>query len=265
MLRRLRVWSCTRTPSLVSNIRRTSQSISSRQQLFSSRPNIPRPRPRNSRHNNGSGHNGHNGSYQLQSSIYASVYTTIGFIVANETLDMADRQEIGLRFVESIVLDPDETRRYQTFFAQGRELLGGFSGTEATDHVFHTSETGWNPAELDVRLHSTPDPEVEGGRLFFCLASIKDLEASQLYIDELDIPSQLRDAAYAIFPVIGTFIEGLPNSPRVRGALCILQDKQWISLYWDGKRWINFVFLEWQTAESMGLPSITDFIPRDED
>ncbi|KAI0160200.1 hypothetical protein GGR57DRAFT_409773 [Xylariaceae sp. FL1272] len=265
MLRRLRVWSRTRTPSLtlISHIHRTPPFISPKQKFFSSRPNIPHPHPQNSRHNNNG--SSHDSSYQLQSSIYASVYTTIAFIVANETLDIAERQDIGLKFVESIVLDPDETRRYHTFFSQGRELLAGFSGTEATDHDFRISETGWNPDELDVRLHSTPDPEVDGGRLFFCLAAIKDLEASRLSIEQLDIPFRLRDAAYAIFPVIDTFMDGLPNSPRVRGALCILQDKQWMSLYWDGRRWINFVFLEWQTAESMGLPSISQFVPRHED
>ncbi|KAI3325446.1 hypothetical protein HD806DRAFT_490319 [Xylariaceae sp. AK1471] len=256
MLRLLRVGSRNPAHDLTSRLcrwPRSQQSITG-QLHFSSRPGIPRHGPRTNNHDQ----NG-KGPRQLHAHIFCSIYTSIGFLVLNEALDWDTRRALAVDTVQSITLEMDTEQRWRKFYETGESLLAAYSGAEVEHHegaIRLRADDGWGD-EIETRILTAPDPDVEGGILVLSLTTLRDPE------EETYLPingNRLTDATEAVLPEIEAFASRLPNSPRVRGAILLLeQNRDWKCVYWDGKRWINIVYLEWQTAESMNLPSENDF------
>ncbi|KAI8626247.1 hypothetical protein F5Y19DRAFT_447692 [Xylariaceae sp. FL1651] len=252
MLRRL--WAGSRAPAhnLTSSLCRSPQQFLFRQVHFSPRSRILRHGPQNNHHHH---HQWGKSSRQLHARIYGSVYTSIGFLVLNEALDWEVRRNLGIETVQNITLEADSARKWRKFYETGESLLAAYSGAEVEHHegaIRFREEAGWGD-ELETRVLTAPDPEVEGGTLVLCLSVLRDPE-EEIYFSEHG--NRLTDATMTVLPEVEAFARALPASPKVRGAMILLQqDGDWKSLYYDGTRWINIVYLEWQTAESMGLPS----------
>jgi hypothetical protein len=177
---------------------------------------------------------------------------SIGFLVLNEGLDWDTRRSMGVDTVQWITLESDTQRKWDKFYETGESLLAAYS--EAEEVEYHTVCVRFDKT-LEARILTAPDPEVEGGTLILCLGTLRDPaedEDQETYFSEHG--NRLTDATEAMLPEIEALARSLPASPKVRGAMLLLsQDGDWKSLYWDGRRWINIIFLEWQTAESMGL------------
>ncbi|KAF2966249.1 hypothetical protein GQX73_g7343 [Xylaria multiplex] len=177
---------------------------------------------------------------------------TLGFLVLNEALDWETRRKMGVDRVQYITMEREVKEKWRKFYETGQSLLAAYSGSD----IEELEDAIRIPSDLDcleVKIFRTPDPDVEGGTLLLCLAAIGDPEGDT-YIPAYG--NRLTDTADALLPGIEALASTLPASPRVRSVMVLLeQDGDWKSLYWDGKRWINVVYLEWQTAESLGLPS----------
>ncbi|KAI1323363.1 hypothetical protein F5Y16DRAFT_348270 [Xylariaceae sp. FL0255] len=266
MLRRL--WTGSRAPahSFTSGLSKGPQSALPRRPLHTfTRPRIPpHGERRNYHHHHQHQQNGHKGPQVLQKTgIYCSVYTSIGYLVLNEDLDWHERLDLAIDKVQDVTLEPDFEKKWTKFIDLGHSLLDKFSGAEIEEHqgeIRLRDDSGWGGSndQLRTRLYTAPDPDVEGGVLVLCLGILKDLDDTETYLSGGG-GNRLTDCTEAIIPEMEYFARRLPESPRVRGAMIVLQeDGDWKSLYWDGKRWINIVYLEWQTAESMGLVRVKD-------
>ncbi|GAP88575.2 hypothetical protein SAMD00023353_7000500 [Rosellinia necatrix] len=170
----------------------------------------------------------------------------------NEALDWDQRMSTAIETVERITHEKNVRRMWSIFYETGQALLATYSGAEVVYHhdaVRVPSKGGW-AGELEIKMFTSPDPEVEGGVLVLCLATLGDQMDTYVTVDT----NQLTDATEAIIPGVEEFASTLQGSPKVRGAILILQDNgNWKNVYWDGRRWINIIYLEWQTAESMGF------------
>ncbi|KAH9904512.1 hypothetical protein F4778DRAFT_780486 [Xylariomycetidae sp. FL2044] len=193
----------------------------------------------------------------LGARIYGTVWISIGMLVMDESLDWRTRIGIGIQVVQNITLEQDHPTRLKQFWDTGHWLLHQYGGTDVEHHgaLRLPADSGFSsPDELETRLLTVPDPDIPGGTVILCLAAFlgPDEEDTEIYVSEHG--NRLTDAAEAMLPAFEKFAaETYPSSPT-RGAILVLQqNSDWKSVYWDGHRWINLVYLEWQTAESMGL------------
>ncbi|KAI0870181.1 hypothetical protein GGS24DRAFT_493191 [Hypoxylon argillaceum] len=249
MLRQL--WAAYRNParSLSASFLRSPrpQPTSPWQRYLFSRSGISRQGPRISHHGQNT-----KGPRPLQARVYATIFVSIGFLVLDEELDWQMRCMIARDVVQHITLAPDTDCRQARFWKMGKMLLAEYSGSEVEHHedVCHIPADAVWASDLGTRVLTAPDPEVEGGTLVLCLASLRGLD-NEFYLPATN--NRLYDVASTLIPQIEAFARGLDASPRVRGAMLLEEKGAWISLYWDGTRWINVIYLEWQTAESIGL------------
>ncbi|KAI0537461.1 hypothetical protein GGR58DRAFT_471662 [Xylaria digitata] len=257
MLRQLGLGCRNPAQSLTSRLFRSSQQSSlPRQRHFFSQSRIPRRASRANHHRqHGNSRQRGNSRRQLHARIYGSIYTSIGFLVLNDALDWDARRALAVETVQYITMEREVKEKWRKFYETGQSLLAAYSGND----VEYLKDAIRVPSDLDyleVKIFRASDPDVEGGTMLLCLAALEDPEGDT-YIPANG--NRLTDATDALVPEIEALASTLPASPRVRGVMVLLQqDGDWKSLYWDGKRWINVVYLEWQTAESMGLPSNDD-------
>jgi hypothetical protein len=177
--------------------------------------------------------------------------------VLNEALDWETRCALAVDMVQSITLEDDVEERSRKFYATGESLLVAYSGAEIEHHegaIRLRADDGWGD-NLETRILTAPDPDFEGGTLVLGLATLRDPGKETYFAVH---GNRITDATESVLSEMEVFASTLPASPRVRGALLLLdQNGDWKCVYWDGKRWINIVYLEWQTAGSMGLPPAT--------
>lgn len=208
----------------------------------------------------------------LRSGIYGTVYLSIALLVTDESLDWGTRQSAATQVVQDVTGAPDHETQLRNFWALGPALLqahagggsvGGGGGDDdgangtATEVVVRHHEGGLQPAadsgfegELDVRLMTAPDPETPGGTLVLCQAAFMREEEPEFYVATHH--DRMLDAAMALIPSFEDFARTC--AAPTRGAMLVLYpDGNWYCLYFDGRRWLNMIFLEWQTAETMGF------------
>ncbi|KAJ8108841.1 hypothetical protein ONZ43_g6304 [Nemania bipapillata] len=213
---------------------------------FLSRPRMPRHGLRNSSlyHRNEK-----QGPRQLQAGgISAIIYMSIACLVLDESRDWASRRSVGIQVVDLVLQEKDETQKRVNFFALGWDLLRRYSCGDIEHHpdaIRITDEEGWVNG-FEITVLTAPDPDVKNGTFVLCLG----MEKSPQPGEDNHIPAcheSLTDATFTLIPQVEVFAHGLEGSPSVRGAMLLLRrDNSWKSVYWDGKRWINIVFLEWR-------------------
>ncbi|XXH01834.1 hypothetical protein Hte_008196 [Hypoxylon texense] len=201
------------------------------------------------------------------SGIYGTIFMSIVLLVTDPTMDWQARQEAALATVYGIMYEPDEAVKIGRFWRTGLELLGAYAGIAAAEirvydprrQLGSTSSSssalgalpGWPDDELAWVVCTAPDPEWPGGTLVLCQAVLFDPpDPDAVYVAEHG--NRATDASEALLVKVEEFARGLGGP--VRGGILLMQPNgDWKSVYFDGKRWINVVYLEWQTAASMGL------------
>jgi hypothetical protein len=181
------------------------------------------------------------------------VFLSIALLVTDESLDWSTRQSAATQVVQEITGAPDHATQLHNFWAVGPALLQAHAGADAVRHhaastVRPTDDSGLAD-ELEVRLMTAPDPEIPGTTLMLCQAAFVREEEPDFYVATHH--DRMLDAAMALIPALEDFAKGYAPA---RGAMLVLYpDGNWYCLYFDGCRWLNMIFLEWQTAETMGL------------
>lgn len=218
MLRQLLAW-CRNPPhSLTSSLMRSSQSQRSLswQRHFFSRSGIPRHGPRTNQYR----HNG-NRKRQLHASLHTTIYVSITALILNEELDWAERRSLAIETIQNITGEEDLREKWRKFYETGVSLLAAYSGADLEYHEGAIRV----PAGLgcfETRLFTTPDPEVEGGTLVLCLAAVRGAGGDTYFAEN---GNRLTDITVAIVPDVEVFASSLEASPRVRGAMVLLDRK----------------------------------------
>jgi hypothetical protein len=181
-----------------------------------------------------------------------AVYMSIAILLTDPALqdDWRDRRNAGLEIVQSVTLEQDVHTRLKRFWELGPSLLSSYCRSPVTHHgaLPLGPESDWRD-EIETRLFSAPDPDDPEKNFVVCQVSFKDQTELDSYVAVYG--NILTDVAEDILP---TFEKTAKAHGMNRGAVLILQpSSDWKSIYFDGKRYISVVFLEWQTAESMGL------------
>lgn len=187
----------------------------------------------------------------LHSSIYGTVYLSIALLVTDEKLDWSTRQNVGIEAVQEITHAESHEEQLERFWALGPALLKAHSGRDAVLHepIRPTEDSGLAD-DLSVRVMTVPDPESPGKNLALCQAAFVEGEEPEFYVATHS--DRMSDAAHSLFPEFEKFAK---DHHATKGALLIIHpDGNWYCLYYDGARWLNMIFLEWQTAASMGMP-----------
>ncbi|KAI1848614.1 hypothetical protein JX266_005473 [Neoarthrinium moseri] len=195
-----------------------------------------RPRPKN--------------SSVLYANIYGSIYLSIALLVTDDSLDWLTRRHAGVEAVQEITLAKDFATKTKNFWALGPALLHAYSGKDVEHHegLQPTEESGMVD-ELEVRLMTVPDPDDSDTTLFLCQATFKSEAEPEFYVATRS--NRMEDAAYSLMPSVDKVNQ---QHLAARGLLLLLYpDGSFHCLYYDGRRWLNLLFLEWQTAESMGF------------
>lgn len=179
---------------------------------------------------------------------------SIAMLVTDENMSYPERQELALKTVYNIIFEQDEEAKLKRYWETGRWLLATYSGTEVQDHGYLQAapDSGWGDDDLEARLMTTPDPDFPGTTFIFCQAVLYDFEPSEVYIAQHG--NRATDAAEAMLSAFESFARH--QEGPVRGVILLMQPNgDWKSLYFDGKRWINVVYLEWQTPATLGYES----------
>lgn len=179
---------------------------------------------------------------------------SIAMLVTDTTLDYKERQELALKTVYDIITELDEKKKLKRYWETGLQLLGLYSGAEIQHHghLQPDPQAGWRDDELETWLLSTPDPDYPGWTFVFCQALLHDLDPSDVYIAQHG--NRATDATEALLPAFEDFARD--RDGPVRGVILLMQPNgDWKSVYFDGKRWINVVYLEWQTPATLGYES----------
>ncbi|KAI0516972.1 hypothetical protein F5B22DRAFT_139605 [Xylaria bambusicola] len=251
MLRQLRAWYRNPSRSLTSIMSSLMRSPKPQQRLswqrhFFSQPRIPRHNPRTNQHR-------YHGSKPKQLharvfSTYCTIYVSIMALVIDDRLDWRQRRGIGIHVIQDVIgeEDPEEMRR--KFYELGLTVFHSFVKSDISEYL----DIGFgNNSAASAKLYSAPDPEVEGGTFLLYLVA---LDSSSEHTHIVESGNRVTDIAEDLIPNVEKVASVLAESGRVRGAMVLLEeDGSWKSIYWDGKRWINVVFLEWQTPESMAF------------
>ncbi|KAK8135641.1 hypothetical protein PG984_003581 [Apiospora sp. TS-2023a] len=195
----------------------------------------------------------------LRAHIYGTLFLSIALLVPDESLTWDARCELGIKTVQDIVRPATYAEKKHEFMMTGAALLALYSGGQADDVQVHeqplvaTAESQME-GQLQNLVLTAPDPEVKGGTLVLCQSVFLDDHEPEFYVSTYG--SMNNDAAEALIPPFEDFARKLQaaGGGPVRGAMLLLQASgDWKCIYWDGKRWFNLIFLEWQTAESMGF------------
>ncbi|KAI1760174.1 hypothetical protein GGR53DRAFT_470587 [Hypoxylon sp. FL1150] len=187
-----------------------------------------------------------------QSGIYGTVFMSIVMLVTDESMDYRTRQDLAFAIVHNIMGEADYTNKIARYWATGQLILASYSGSDIKVHgrLRPDPASGWTDDELEAVVMTAPDPDWPDGTLVFCQAVLFDPDPDAVYIAEHG--NRATDAAEALLTKVEEFAKD--HGGPVRGALLLMQPNgDWKSLYWDSKRWINVVYLEWQTAASMGF------------
>lgn len=195
----------------------------------------------------------------LRAHIYGTLFLSIALLVPDESLTWDARCELGIKTVQDIVRQDTYAQKKHEFIMTGAALLALYSGGGADDVQVHEAPLAVTAAsqmegQLQNLVLTAPDPEVEGGTLVLCQSVFVDDHEPDFYVSTHG--SMNNDAAEALIPPFEEFARKLQaaGGGPVRGAMLVLQASgDWKCIYWDGKRWFNLIFLEWQTAESMGF------------
>jgi hypothetical protein len=186
----------------------------------------------------------------LRSGIYGTIYLSIALLVTDEQLDWTTRQSAGMEAVHEVTHAETHEEQLKRFWALGPALLKAHSGKDVQHHepIQPTEDSGLAD-DLEVRLMTVPDPETPGATLVLCQAAFVDEEEPEFYV--ATHYDRMSDAAHSLFPDFEKFAKSYNSA---KGALLIIHpDGNWYCLYYDGHRWLNMIFLEWQTAASIGL------------
>lgn len=193
----------------------------------------------------------------LLAHVYGTLYLSIALLVTDESLSWDARCALGIETVQAVLRLATYEERKAEFMLTGVALLAAFSGLvpeqlQAHDSFAVSPESGMT-GELQSWVTTAPDPEVKGGTLLLCQGVFASDDEPELYVSTHG--SMNNDAAEALMPPFEAFARSLEaQGGPVRGALMVLQPSgDWKCIYWDGKRWFNLIFLEWQTAESLGF------------
>lgn len=177
---------------------------------------------------------------------------SIVMLVTDESIDYQTRQDLAFATVYNIMHEPDHKTKIARYWATGQFMLASYSGSEIQVHgkLRPDPASGWTDDELEAVVLTAPDPDWPDGTLVFCQAVLHDPDPDAVYIAEHG--NRATDAAEALLAQVEEFARD--HGGPVRGGLLLMQPNgDWKSLYWDSKRWINVVYLEWQTAASMGF------------
>lgn len=177
---------------------------------------------------------------------------SIGMLVTDTSLDFSERKRLAMKAVYGIIMEEDLQVMLLRYWSTGDWLLRLYSGAAVTHHgrLRPAAESGWSDDELDARLMSTPDPDFPGSTFLLCQAVLYDREQdeSEVYVSEFG--SRSADATEALLASFEAFAKECKEP--VRGVLLLMEsDGGWRSIYFDGKRWINVLYLEWQTAANL--------------
>ncbi|KAI0429906.1 hypothetical protein F5Y09DRAFT_309101 [Xylaria sp. FL1042] len=213
------------------------------QRHFFSRSGIPRHGPRTNQYRQYGSR-----PRQLSAGVQCTIWTSLASLALSEDIDWEEFRFQTLAIIHSITREEDEGERWRKLCAVSGSALASFSETELEHFGRHTAPIQV-PYDVVTGIMTAPDPEVEGGTLVVCIGMVVRTKEG-LYLTEHG--DRLTDLSQDIMPKIEAFARNLEGSPKVRGCLVLLdQDGGWKSLYWDGRRWINIIFVECQTAESM--------------
>ncbi|KAK6849310.1 hypothetical protein PG995_013143 [Apiospora arundinis] len=212
-------------------------------------------------------HQGHNRSHHagttsarptvLKAHVYGTLFLSIALLVTDESIDWDRRIELGIDMVQNVTSPPTYAGKKLEFEIVGAGLLSLFSGAGPDTLQLHEGLTATAESQMADQLENwvmtAPDPDVEGGTLILCQSVFVGEDEPDFYVSTHG--SMNNDAAEALMPPFEEFAATLKaKGGPVRGALLLLQASgDWKCIYWDGKRWFNLIFLEWQTAESMGF------------
>ncbi|KAI0380472.1 hypothetical protein F5Y04DRAFT_257453 [Hypomontagnella monticulosa] len=183
--------------------------------------------------------------------IYGSICMSVAMLVTDTTLDFRERQALALKTVYDIVNERDEATKLKRYWDTGLWLLGIYSGAEIEHHgpLRPVKNSGWTEDELETRLMTTPDPDFDGTFVFCQALLFDDYRDTDVYVAQNG--NRVTDATEALLPTFEAFAKECRGP--VRGVILLVQpDGDWKSVYYDGKRWINIVYLEWQTPASLG-------------
>ncbi|KAI0814036.1 hypothetical protein GGR55DRAFT_633803 [Xylaria sp. FL0064] len=246
MLRQLRSWCCSMPRSLTStnSFFRSSRPQPSLkwQRRFFSQPGIPRHGPRTNQYRQHGSSSRH-----LHAGIHCTIFTSIGALVFSEEAGWEEGRANAVRLIGHIIHEKDPEERWRKLCTVIAWSLAWFCGTDF-DHLEYYDRPIRAPDFVQTTIMTAPDPEVEGGTLVVWVGMVQDIEDTYL----TENGNRLTDLAETNIPEVEAFASKLEASPKVRGAMVLLDhDGNWKSLYWDGRRWINVVYLEWQTPESM--------------
>ncbi|KAI0836973.1 hypothetical protein F5Y06DRAFT_98001 [Hypoxylon sp. FL0890] len=186
-----------------------------------------------------------------QRGIYGSIFMSIAMLVTDKSLDYSERQELALKTVYDIITEADEEKKIKRYWETGLQLLAQYSGAEIEHHgrLHPDPEAGWSDEELVTWLMSAPDPDYPGWTFVLCQALLRDPSPAEVYIALHG--NRATDATEALLPAFEEFASA--RDGPVRGVVLLMQpDGDWKSVYFDGKRWINVVYLEWQTPATLG-------------
>lgn len=168
-------------------------------------------------------------------------------MVCNEELDWKTRSLVAIGAVQNIMSEPDVIGKWSKFYETCELILGAYSGGEVEYHegaVRIPAGVSWAASDRQIRIMTAPDPEVEGGTLLLCLVAL-DESKEDVYIASHGDSDLYTDVALDMIPEVEAFARRLPLSPKVRGGMVVLDPAgSWKSLYWDGRRWINLVYLD---------------------
>lgn len=164
-----------------------------------------------------------------------------------DELNWAERRTVGIDTVQHITGEEDSEEMRRKFYELGPMILQAFTNADVQETVYVYDPR--DPPSFDCKIYSSADPDVEGGTLVLYLVALNS-NADDTHV--LEYGNRVTDIASGLIPHCENLAKTLSESSRVRGAMVLLEeDGSWKSMYWDGKRWLNVVFLEWQTPESL--------------
>ncbi|KAI4861030.1 hypothetical protein F4820DRAFT_82301 [Hypoxylon rubiginosum] len=191
------------------------------------------------------------------SGIYGTIFMSIVMLVPADSMDYQTRREVAFATFYHVMNAPDEKTKVLRFWVTGLELFARYAGAADAAEVDRTRwlveldpASGWTRDDLQATVVTAPDPERPGGTLVFCQAVLYDPDPGTVYVAEHG--NRATDAAEDLLVKVEEFARELGGP--VRGGILLMQPNgDWKNVYFDGKRWINVVYLEWQTAASMGF------------
>ncbi|KAI8963481.1 hypothetical protein F5Y11DRAFT_319380 [Daldinia sp. FL1419] len=190
----------------------------------------------------------------LQAGIYGTICMSMALLVTDTSLSFKERQDLAIQTALRIAREEDEAKRLQLYWETGRSLLEKYSGAAVEDYG-NLRLDQWRDDELEARLAVTPDPDVPGGLLILCQAALSEADPSEVYVAQHT--DRISDVMMDLLTAVEDFARH--RGLLVRGVVLLLDAHlNWFSVYFDGKRWLNVVYFETQTPESLGYHGASD-------